>query len=117
MRGRCGSLLINWFTVRVRAGAPFFIAPTSNFLNQPPDILLFFGHLHPVLVHLPIGMLTLLAVLELAAWFPPFKNANASAGFIIALAAPLAVIAAVCGWLLSLEGGYDETLLAWHKWL
>jgi uncharacterized membrane protein len=85
-------------------------------LNQPPDILLFFGHLHPVLVHLPIGMLTLLAVLELAAWFPPFKNANASAGFIIALAAPLAVIAAVCGWLLSLEGGYDETLLAWHKW-
>jgi uncharacterized membrane protein len=86
-------------------------------LDKPPDILLFFGHLHPLLVHLPIGMLTLLMVLELAAWFPSFKNANASAGFILALAAPLAVVAAVCGWLLSLEGGYDQSLLAWHKWL
>jgi uncharacterized membrane protein/mono/diheme cytochrome c family protein len=79
--------------------------------------MLFFGHLHPLVVHLPIGMLMLLAVLEVAAWIPRFKNANASAGFIVALAAPLAVIAVVCGWLLSLEGGYDETLLAWHKWL
>jgi uncharacterized membrane protein len=86
-------------------------------LHQPPDIALFFGHLHPMLVHLPIGMLTLLAILELAAWLPRSKNANASAGFIIALAAPLAVVAAICGWLLSLEGGYDQTLLSWHKWL
>jgi uncharacterized membrane protein len=86
-------------------------------LDKQPDILLFFGHLHPLLVHLPIGMLTLLAVMELAAWIPRFKNANASAGFVLALAAPLAVVAAVCGWLLSLEGGYDESLLAWHKWL
>lgn len=62
-------------------------------------------------------MLMALAALEIAAWFPRFKNANASAGFILALAAPLAVATAVCGWLLSLGGGYDETLLAWHKWL
>ena len=62
-------------------------------------------------------MLVALAALEAAAWIPRFKNANVSAGFVIALAAPLAVIAAVCGWLLSLEGGYDETLLSWHKWL
>jgi uncharacterized membrane protein len=86
-------------------------------LHQTPDILLFFGHLHPLLVHLPIGMLAALTALEAAAWIPRFKNANASAGFILALASPLAVVAAVCGWLLSLEGGYDETLLEWHKWL
>jgi len=86
-------------------------------LHQPPDILLFFGHLHPLLVHLPIGMLTALAALEIAARIPRFKNAAASAGFILALAAPLAVVTAICGWLLSLAGGYDETLLAWHKWL
>jgi hypothetical protein len=58
-----------------------------------------------------------LAALEFAALFPRFKNANASAGFILALAAPLAVVTAVCGWLLSLGGGYDAQLLAWHKWL
>ena len=75
------------------------------------------GRLHPLLVHLPIGMLAALAALEIAARFPRFKNAAASAGFILALAAPLAVVTAACGWLLSLAGGYDETLLAWHKWL
>jgi len=70
-----------------------------------------------LLVHLPIGMLAALAALELTAFIPRFKNANGSAGFILALAAPLAVVTAICGWLLSLGGGYDETLLAWHKWL
>ncbi len=86
-------------------------------MPQPPDIFLFFGRFHVLLVHLPIGMLAALAVLELAAFLPRFKNANASAGFLIALTAPLAVITALCGWFLSLTGGYDETLLAWHKWL
>ena len=62
-------------------------------------------------------MLVALASLELAAFLPRFKKANASAGFILLLAAPLAVVTAVCGWLLSLGGGYDAQLLAWHKWL
>ncbi len=62
-------------------------------------------------------MLVALAALEIAAWLPRFKNAHTSAGFILALATPLAVGTAVCGWLLSLGGGYDENLLAWHKWL
>ncbi len=62
-------------------------------------------------------MLAALAALEIAARLPRFKNAAASAGFILALAAPLAVVTALCGWFLSLAGGYDDALLAWHKWL
>lgn len=84
---------------------------------MPSDILLFAGRFHPLLVHLPIGMIVALAVLEVAAWLPRFRHANASAGFLIALAAPLAVVTALSGWLLSLAGGYDADLLAWHKWL
>ncbi len=86
-------------------------------LHPPPDSILFLGHFHPLLVHLPIGMITALAAMEIAARFARFKNAAASAGLILALAAPLAVLTAACGWLLSLAGGYDEDLLAWHKWL
>ncbi len=70
-----------------------------------------------LLVHLPIGMIVVLAALEIAACFARFKNAAVSVGYILALAAPLAVVSAICGWLLSLGGGYDENLLAWHKWL
>jgi hypothetical protein len=86
-------------------------------LHQPPDILLFLGRFHPLLVHLPIGMLAAVAALELLACLPRYKNVSASAGFLLAFAVPLAVVTAICGWLLSLAGGYDDTLLAWHKWL
>jgi uncharacterized membrane protein len=86
-------------------------------LHQTSDIFLFIGRLHVLLVHLPIGMLAALATLEIFAWIPRFKNANASAGFILALAAPLAVVTVICGWLLSLGGVYEDNLLAWHKWL
>jgi hypothetical protein len=57
-------------------------------LNHPPEIFLFVGRLHPLLVHLPIGMIALLAMLELTARIPRFKNAGASAGFILAFAMP-----------------------------
>ena len=86
-------------------------------MHLPPDIFLFIGRLHPLLVHLPIGMIVALAFLEMTARLPRCKSAAASAGFILWLATPLAVVTAVCGWLLSLGGGYDAQLLAWHKWL
>ena len=62
-------------------------------------------------------MLIVLALLEVIAWWPRYKNANASAGFILLIATPLTVVTVICGWLLSLGGGYDESTLAWHKWL
>jgi len=85
-------------------------------VSGPPDIVLFFGRLHPLLVHLPIGLVVILAVLEVAALWPRFKHANNSAGVILAFAVPMAVLTVVCGWLLSLGGGYQAGLLRWHKW-
>jgi YHS domain-containing protein len=76
----------------------------------------FFGRWHPLLVHLPIGLLVLLAFLELLSRSPRFKGANSNAGIILALAVPLSVFTAFLGWLLSLAGGYDERLLQLHKW-
>lgn len=85
-------------------------------MSGPPEIALFFGHLHPLLVHLPIGLLLLLALLELLARWPKFKHANANAGLVLALVVPTALATALCGWLLSLGGGYQDRLLQWHKW-
>ncbi len=86
-------------------------------MSGPPDIVLFFGRLHPLLVHLPIGFIILLALVELAACFPRFAKLRDSSGFILTLAAPAAIVTATCGWLLSLAGGYQDHLLAWHKWM
>lgn len=85
-------------------------------MSHPSDIVLFFGHLHPLLVHLPIGLVILVAFLELLALVPGFKQVNSNAGVILALAVPAAAGAALCGWLLSQAGGYQDKLLQWHKW-
>jgi uncharacterized membrane protein len=85
-------------------------------VSHPSDIVLFFGHLHPLLVHLPIGLVLLVAFLELLARSTRFKHANANTGIILALAVPAAAIAALCGFLLSQSGGYQDKLLQWHKW-
>ena len=65
---------------------------------------------------MPIGFIVLLAALELLARFPRFSHANRSAGLILALAGPLAILTALCGWLLSRAGGYENRLLGWHQW-
>lgn len=79
------------------------------------DLALFLGHLHPVLVHLPIGSLVLLGVLELLTTFQRFKDAAQSKRVILGFATAGSVAAATCGWLLSQSGGYDTELLYWHR--
>src|SRR5512137_2611502 len=80
------------------------------------DFGLFMGAWHPVLVHLPIGFLVLLAVLELFARRPRFKHLSGCRTFIAALALPAAAASALCGWLLAQGGSYDALLLQWHQW-
>jgi uncharacterized membrane protein len=86
------------------------------------DWVLFFGRFHPLVVHLPIGILLLVAALELAAvlgarrrlpWLPQIDERQRA--FILALAAISAAAAALFGWWLARDGGYDPTLLAYHR--
>ena len=81
-----------------------------------PDFATFIGRFHPLLVHLPIGLIVLLAVLEALARTRRFKNANANAGLILALAVGGSIFSVICGLLLEQAGGYDASLLGWHKW-
>jgi len=86
-------------------------------MSDAPNILLFLGRFHPLLVHLPVGSLLLLAALELMACSRRFPAANASAKYILALLVPSALLSAICGWMLAGSGGYDPTLLTAHRWL
>lgn len=79
------------------------------------DLMQFIGRFHPLLVHLPVGFLVLLATLELLALRPRFRTANGSARFILVLAVPAAAATAFCGWLLGRSGGYEPSLLEWHE--
>ncbi len=81
------------------------------------DIVLFVGRFHVLLVHLPIGLIVLVAFLELLARSPRFKHASSAVGPVLALAVPAAIASALCGWLLAQGGEYDPHLLRLHRWL
>jgi uncharacterized membrane protein len=85
-------------------------------ISSPNDAILFLGRFHPVLVHLPIGGLVLLGVLELLAKFPRFKGAAQNNRLILGLTTAASLITASLGWMLSQSGDYDAQLVHWHKW-
>lgn len=78
----------------------------------------FLGRLHPVVVHLPIGIFVLLALVEFAGLFrfgPRLTTTQRT--FILAVGLAIALATALFGWLLARDGGYDTALLDRHQWL
>lgn len=86
-------------------------------MNPTPNIQLFLGRFHPLLVHLPIGLLVLLVALEFLARTRRFCGANASANYVLALLVPSALVSAACGWMLAGSGDYNAAALSIHRWL
>ena len=76
----------------------------------------FIGKFHPLFVHLPIGFFTLLAVLELLALRPNWKELATANRVILLLTIPVSLASVVCGWLLA-RGQEESSTLAWHRWL
>src|SRR3984957_2258019 len=91
-------------------------------LNAPPDgvergdFSQFIGRFHPLVVHFPIALVLLAALLECVGLFDRGKAIHASAGFILALATVSALAAAFLGWTLGRNGGYEGSLVTRHMW-
>lgn len=81
------------------------------------DLSLFFGRFHPLIVHLPIGILLFAALLELLARV--WKSASLHQATRVALLCGVgsAALAALSGYVLGNAGGYEAQTLFWHKWL
>ena len=75
------------------------------------------GRLHPLLVHLPIGILVLAFLMELYFRKKDSETENNIIIFTLAIAALSTVLSVASGWLLGEDGGYDETLLFRHRWM
>ena len=79
------------------------------------NITTFTGHLHPLIVHLPIGFLLLAILFELVSYFNRFKELKVAVPFTLFLGFVTATLASVFGYLLSLGGDYDPQILSDHK--
>lgn len=84
--------------------------------ETPSDFILFLGRLHPLVVHLPIGILLLAALAEYASKWTRFEPIKALIHHIWGLGAIGALFAVVFGYFLSLSGDYNEEIVFWHKW-
>lgn len=80
-------------------------------------ILEFFGRFHPLVVHLPIGILLLAFVFEWLARKPQYAFLEDATQQAYLYASLSALVSCGAGYLLSLSGGYDATTLSQHKWL
>jgi uncharacterized membrane protein len=73
------------------------------------------GHFHPLLVHLPIGILVLALFMSL---LPESKRASLqpAISLSLAVAAITSALACIAGYLLANSGDYDADLVSKHQW-
>ena len=76
------------------------------------DWLQFFGRFHPLLVHLPIGLIVLLPVLEVLGTRRP--SLREAAGLVLEIALATCLVAIVFGVLLAYGGGESGTTVTRH---
>lgn len=79
-------------------------------------ILDYLGKFHPLLVHLPIGMVALALVFKLMSRVDKWTSLKEVLPLVLLLSFASALLTSITGYLLSRAGGYDSTLLERHQW-
>ena len=85
--------------------------------ENTPDILLFLGRFHPLLVHLPIGFLLLASIAHFFSLKKKYISLKPYVKTLWGIGAISAFFTAMVGYFLSFSGDYDITTLDLHQWL
>lgn len=81
------------------------------------DWFVLFGRTHPLVIHLPIGMLFIAAFFETLDWW---RNENIFSGalyWVWLFTSVTASIACIAGFVLVSEGAYEQDVVDVHQWL
>ena len=82
--------------------------------GQPPGAA-FLGPFHMVVLHLPIGLFSFAALLELVAWLRPFEGLRRVLAINLGLGVLMATVTGVLGLYRSAGGDYSQELLLLHR--
>ena len=77
----------------------------------------FIGHFHPLLVHLPIGILLIALLLQWLSGKEKYRILKPAVRVVLLCGTVSAGISCITGYLLSVTDDYDETLVNWHLWM
>lgn len=80
------------------------------------ETLFFLGRFHVLVLHLPIGILLLAALLEVLSWRPRFHALDAAMPLMWLLGAASAIVTVVLGYLHAAEGGFEGNVIDLHRW-
>src|SRR4051812_14963507 len=75
------------------------------------------GHFHPVIVHLPIGILIVAILLLWLARKEKYAPVKQVIPLILLWGALSAIVACITGYFLSISDDYDRSLVNWHMWM
>ncbi|MDA3960854.1 MAG: hypothetical protein PF961_08690 [Planctomycetota bacterium] len=75
------------------------------------------GRLHLLFLHLPIGMLGAVIVVEVIAKLRKHERLGSANTLLLLLTTLIGLATVGCGWLLARDGGYEASALFWHRWL
>ncbi|MES1217914.1 MAG: c-type cytochrome domain-containing protein [Bacteroidota bacterium] len=81
------------------------------------DWSLFFGRFHPLIVHIPIGIILFAALLNVVERYRKSVLLDAAINIALLAGAVGAGLAAFSGYFLSSAGGYNSNTLFWHQWI
>ena len=77
----------------------------------------FLGPFHPVLVHLPIGILLLACLFQWLVLRDAYKKLEPAIGIALFWGMIFAILSCITGYMLSQSGDYEGDLVNNHQWL
>ncbi len=110
---RTPKILVGFLLLAALAAITYIEAES---MGGTPVWLRFLGRFHPVVLHLPIGLFAGVVLLEVAALTRVIERKADIIRLLVLASFLSASVAATSGALLSWEGGYNEEMLANHKW-
>ena len=77
----------------------------------------FLGHFHPLLVHLPIGILFIALILHWMSLKNKYASLRPAVPVVLLAGSAAAFASCITGYLLSISDDYDQTMVSWHMWM
>ncbi len=74
------------------------------------------GRFHPLIVHMPVGMLILAFLIELASKTSRYAQLRSALPFVLQVTVLTSLFAFLTGWIMPKEGDFDEQLISLHLW-
>ncbi|MEO7768170.1 MAG: c-type cytochrome domain-containing protein, partial [Ferruginibacter sp.] len=77
----------------------------------------FIGHFHPLLVHLPIGILLIALLMQFLSRKQKWEFLVPAVPMVLLCGTISAAVSCLTGYLLSISDDYDKTIVNWHLWM